>query len=36
MDYYQYLKSKEWQLKRAERLEIDGHKCVICKGGEKH
>lgn len=28
--YQSYLMSDNWQRKRRERLEIDGHKCVMC------
>ena len=28
--YYEYLESTEWKQTRAQRIEIDGHKCKIC------
>lgn len=28
--YKKYMRSKEWELKRQQRLEIDGHKCAMC------
>lgn len=28
--YKRYMRSKEWDRKRELRLEIDGHKCVMC------
>lgn len=28
--YKRYLRSPEWQIKRQQRLEIDGFKCVMC------
>ena len=28
--YLQYLQSEEWNKKRAERLRIDGKRCVAC------
>jgi len=30
MNYDQYIASAEWAAKRAQRLEIDGHKCRTC------
>jgi len=30
-DYLSYMYSKEWRALREERLEIDEHKCVLCK-----
>lgn len=33
--YYAYLNSPEWKVKRDQRLEIDGHKCVLCGGTER-
>lgn len=30
MDYYEYLKTPEWQRKRSERLQIDHFKCQKC------
>lgn len=29
-EYDEYLRSESWQRKRQLRLEIDGHKCVMC------
>jgi hypothetical protein len=32
VNYSEYISSSPiWQKKRAERLEIDGHRCVVCK-----
>lgn len=31
VDYQKYIKSEAWKRKRTERLEIDNHKCVVCK-----
>ena len=28
--YKKYVRSKEWEEKRQQRLEIDGHKCAMC------
>ena len=28
--YKKYMRSKEWEEKRQQRLEIDGHKCAMC------
>lgn len=28
--YKRYMKSEEWELKKAERMKIDGYKCVMC------
>ena len=30
-EYERYLRSPEWKKKRAERLEIDGYRCVMCQ-----
>jgi hypothetical protein len=31
-DFYRlYIKSQEWEAKRKQRLEMDGHKCAVCK-----
>lgn len=30
MIYNEYISSPEWRAKRQERLEIDGHRCVVC------
>lgn len=30
MTYEEYIGSSDWHAKRQERLEFDGHKCVIC------
>ena len=30
VNYHEYIASKEWEAKRQERLEIDGHKCAVC------
>ena len=30
MNYERYMQSAEWAAKRAERLEIDGHRCRTC------
>jgi hypothetical protein len=35
MNYEQYIKSAQWDKKRAERLEIDGHRCAICHATER-
>ena len=29
-EYERYIKSEQWQFKRVQRLEIDGHKCCMC------
>ena len=29
-EYKKYIRSPEWEQKKAERLEIDGHKCAMC------
>lgn len=34
-EYYAYLDSPEWKRKREQRLEIDGHKCVLCGATER-
>lgn len=31
MDYRKYIASADWKAKRAQRLEIDGHRCAVCK-----
>lgn len=31
MNYHQYIASPQWSYKRATRLEIDNHQCVVCK-----
>lgn len=28
--YKKYMRSKEWEYKKAQRKEIDGYKCVMC------
>lgn len=28
--YKKYMHSEEWRKKAAQRIEIDGHKCVMC------
>lgn len=28
--YKKYMRSKEWEEKRQQRLEIDNHKCAMC------
>lgn len=28
--YKKYMRSKEWEQKRQQRLEIDNHKCAMC------
>lgn len=33
MNYHDYIRSPAWKLKRQARLEIDDHKCVVCKRG---
>ena len=35
MDYREYLKTDHWKKVRRLRLEIDGHRCVDCKAGER-
>lgn len=30
MDYYEYIKSPAWKVKRQERLAFDSHRCAIC------
>jgi hypothetical protein len=32
MNYQEYIGSNAWSIKRTQRLEIDGYKCVVCKG----
>jgi HNH endonuclease len=32
MTWQEYIGSPQWAIKRAERLEIDHHRCVVCKG----
>lgn len=32
--YRKYMRSKEWEEKRQQRLEIDGHKCAMCDSPE--
>ena len=34
LDYYEYLQSKEWQIVRRKRLQIDGYKCQMCGTGK--
>ena len=33
--YDWYIHSEQWKFKRAQRLEIDGHKCCMCGKHEK-
>lgn len=33
-DYYKYIESPAWQVKRQERLAFDGHRCAICHATE--
>lgn len=33
-EYKQYLESDEWKVKREERLEKDGHRCVCCNSSD--
>jgi len=35
MDYHKYIASQSWKEKRRQRLEIDGHKCVVCKSDQR-
>lgn len=30
--YAKYRRSRHWHRVRARRLEVDGHRCVVCKG----
>lgn len=29
-EYKGYMRSRDWERKRQQRLEIDGHACVMC------
>ena len=29
-EYKRYMRSRDWEHKRQRRLEVDGHKCVMC------
>lgn len=31
IEYENYLKSREWKLKRQARLKYDRHRCAICE-----
>lgn len=33
-EYYKYLNSKLWKVKRAQRLQRDGYRCAICGTGK--
>lgn len=35
MDYHKYIASAAWREKRRQRMEIDEHKCVVCKSTER-
>lgn len=35
-EYRKYIRSEEWKKKCQQRIEIDGHKCVMCGRLEKN
>lgn len=35
-EYKIYMKSKEWQTKKQERMEIDNFSCVMCGRSKEH
>lgn len=36
MQYKEYLKSKEWEQKKEERMKVDGYRCVMCGRDMEH
>ena len=34
VEYQEYLQSKEWQIVRRKRLQIDGYRCQMCGTGK--
>ena len=35
-EYRRYIRSPEWEKKKAERMRIDNYSCVMCGRSQKH